>query len=494
MKNRYLILLVLTLFIAAGCTDRFEDFNKDRKNPPATTPESLFSYGLIELSDQISSTNVNLNVFKLWSQYWTETTYIDEANYDILNRTVADGTFRALYRNSMKNFRDAKTILMEDEPERVGDIAVLEILEAYTMVELIDLFGDVPYEEALDNDIVAPKFDDAASLYLALGAKVQAAITTLDEASVTFGSEDFVFGGDTELWGRFGAGLLIKMGITIADVDETTAEAWITANEAIAIDADGNGIEALLDYQSSFPNTNTLYEDLVLSGRSDFVAANTVVDIMNGLDDPRREVYFQLRDTSSIEGVEHFVYIGGAYGYPSPYSAYSAPGVIFEDATFPGLLMTESELLFYLAEAAARGMAVSNTDPEVYYNDAITSSINWWAAMGGTSLDAAAYLANPAVAYATAEGDWKQKIATQSWIASYSRGFIGWTTWRRLDWPIFNLAERTDSHADIPTRFTYPVNEQTLNADNWSAASTAIGGDFLTTKLYWDINPVNVPE
>jgi hypothetical protein len=67
----------------------------------------------------------------------------------------------------------------------------------------------------------------------------------------------------------------------------------------------------------------------------------------------------------------------------------------------------------------------------------------------------------------------------------YNRGFESWTEWRRLDYPIFNVpANKT--YADIPTRFTYPVGEQTLNEANWKAASTAIGADKVNTKLFWD--------
>jgi hypothetical protein len=39
-------------------------------------------------------------------------------------------------------------------------------------------------------------------------------------------------------------------------------------------------------------NTNPVWVDLVQSGRSDFVIANTLVDFMNNLSDPRRAVYF----------------------------------------------------------------------------------------------------------------------------------------------------------------------------------------------------------
>jgi hypothetical protein len=41
-------------------------------------------------------------------------------------------------------------------------------------------------------------------------------------------------------------------------------------------------------------------------------------------------------------------------------------------------------------------------------------------------------------------------------------------------------------YSDIPVRFTFPVNEQTLNAASYKAASTAIGGDLVTSKIFWD--------
>ncbi len=44
------------------------------------------------------------------------------------------------------------------------------------------------------------------------------------------------------------------------------------------------------------------------------------------------------------------------------------------------------------------------------------------------------------------------------------------------------------TYADIPKRMPYPYNEDTMNKDNWAAASTAIGGDEATTKLFWDKN------
>jgi hypothetical protein len=41
---------------------------------------------------------------------------------------------------------------------------------------------------------------------------------------------------------------------------------------------------------------------------------------------------------------------------------------------------------------------------------------------------------------------------------------------------------------DLPTRLFYPISVQTLNTVNYQAASNAIGGDQMNTKLIWDVN------
>jgi hypothetical protein len=170
----------------------------------------------------------------------------------------------------------------------------------------------------------------------------------------------------------------------------------------------------------------------------------------------------------------------------SLYADHSHVNSAILDPTFPGLIFTYSQVLFYLAEAAARGYNVGMTDEEAY-EAAIIESITWW---GNSQEEAEQYLANEEVAWATADGDWRRKIAYQSWIAGYLDGFLSWTTWRRLDYPVLNITPTNPDIVDvtdIPVRFTFPVNEQTLNADNYAKASEMIGGDDLTNKIFWDV-------
>jgi len=134
-----------------------------------------------------------------------------------------------------------------------------------------------------------------------------------------------------------------------------------------------------------------------------------------------------------------------------------------------------------LAEAIERGFQVEGTAEE-HYNAAIRASVEYW---GGTPAEADLLLANPKVAYSTAPGDFRQKLGMQSWLTLYNRGFEAWTAWRKFDYPI--LEAPPDAMSDVPVRFTYPITEQTLNAESYNAAADVIGDDEVTTKLFFDV-------
>jgi hypothetical protein len=162
---------------------------------------------------------------------------------------------------------------------------------------------------------------------------------------------------------------------------------------------------------------------------------------------------------------------------------------LLQTPAYPVTLFDYSEVEFLLAEAVERGYDVGAGTAAEHYDKAITASVEDW---GGTTAQAAAYLTNPRVAYATAEGDWRQKIGTQSWLAYYNRGFEAWTQFRRLDFPL--LVAPPDALSPLPIRYTYPIEEQTLNGTNWENAGTDIGGDAVDTQLFWDVTYTPLPE
>ncbi|MEI6061967.1 MAG: SusD/RagB family nutrient-binding outer membrane lipoprotein [Bacteroidota bacterium] len=474
MKRLSFVIIVL-LGIMTSCTKNFEDFNTDKKRPVVVPAENLFANAQKALADQEASTNVNLNVFKLWAQYWTETTYTDEANYDIITRPIPDNDFQTYYRNILEDLKDAKAVLGATTvigdiatAEKANKTAIIDCMQVYTFAQLLEIFGDIPYTQALDITNIYPKYDNALDVYKDLLVRLDADLAGMNDAYGSFGTADLYMGGDVAMWKKFANSMKVRIGITIADGDNATAKAAVESGYAGAFAPDDKCQLVYLDAT----NCNPLYADLVQSGRSDFIGANTFIDALNTLADPRRASYF-----TQFDGA----YVGGPYGESNPFAQFSHVADAIEVPTFPSVLLDGTEIAFYLAEAAERGYTVGGTATS-YYNAAITSSFNTW----GVSADAAAYLAKPSVAYATATGNWKQKIGTQAWIAYYTRGQVAWTSWRRLDFPVLNLPPTITSNAEIPVRFTYPVKEQTLNKDNFTAAVTAMGGNTLTTKLFWD--------
>jgi hypothetical protein len=473
------ISFIAIALIASSCQKNLEELNLDVKRPSAGSVPSgtVFSTAETNLFEQMVTTNVNRNVFRLFAQQWTETTYTDESNYDITTRKIPDAVWSRMYIGILNNLKEAKALVTAETPigasetaAKANKLLIIELLNIYSYQVLVDTFGDIPYTQALDPSSVNPKYDDAKTIYADLVKRINAATSSINTAESSFGDADLVYGGDMTKWKKFANGLKLKIGLSLADADAATSKTLIEdASKGVFT---SNADNTKIDYSASVPNTNPVWLDLVQSGRHDYVPANTVVDITNTLNDPRRAAFF-----TTLGGK----YVGAQYAAGGNYTNFSQIGNLFFTPTMEGVIMDYSEVAFGLSEAAARGYSVGGS-AEDFYNKAVTASIKYW---GGSDADATTYLKTPNVAYTTAKGTYKQKIGTQKYLALYNRGFEAWTEWRRLDAPTFNVpANKT--YADIPVRFTFPVGEQTLNQANWSAASTAVGGDKLTTKLFWD--------
>lgn len=462
------IIVSLALITTLSCGDLTE-LNKDIKNPEEVPSGALFANATKDLFDFMTECNVNVNNFRLWAQQWAQTTYADESNYELVERDVNGRAWNILYSSVIRDLDEAKKFILEDQnlsdSEINNQLAMAEVLQVFTYHVLVDIFGDIPYTEAMTED-VTPKYDDDQAIYADLAIRLDAAIADLGGDS-RMGASDLVYGGNADSWKLFANSLKLRMAIRMGD--QTMAESAV-ASGVFSSGAD----DFSLAYESSTPNTNPVWVSLIQSGRSDFIATSTLVEPMKALSDPRLPFYFQ----DLIAGE----YLGGAYGDNNNYNAFSHPGVAQEDPTFPGMIMSYSEVSFLLADAASRGYNVGGT-VEQFYNSGIQESILYWGA-GQTDVDT--YLANPDVAYTTAPGTAIEKIAMQKWISLYDQGFEAWSSYRLYDYP--NLPLAVQAQIPTPARYTYPVTEYSLNEENVISAGAAIGGDALATRVFWDKN------
>lgn len=479
MKKLYIILL--SVLLLASCVDSLDEYNVDQKRASTAPPETLFTNALKGLSDALTTPNVNNNNFRLYIQQWATTTYLQEPRYDLTSRIIPQNLWQSMYKDVISDLRESKRLLEADQFIPAADksmrLAQIEIIEVYAWSVLVNTFGNVPYSEAFNFQNPVPVYDDAATIYNDILNRLDAAMGSLVTGSVGFQTGDLLYGGNAARWTKFGNSLKLKLAMVIADVNASKAKTLV--EQAASNVFTSNTDNARFPYLQSPPNNNPLSANLNpnFSTRQDYVVASAFVNTLNSTNDPRRLFYF-----TTVGGQ----YVGGNYGFANAYADFShvSDKVIAPD--FEALLLDYSEVEFLLAEAVERGFAVAGT-AEQHYNAAVQASIVYW---GGTPAQAAAYLMQPAVAYTTASGNYKQKIGVQKWIALYNRGFDAWIEWRRLDAP--SILPPTGGTApaglSIPVRLIYPINEQTLNGDSRAAAADAIGGDLATTKLFWDIN------
>ncbi|SFZ89273.1 Starch-binding associating with outer membrane [Flaviramulus basaltis] len=483
MKKIFLTVLSIISLVSCKSDDAYENLNRDPKNPTQVDASFLFNSATKSLFDQMTSTSVNNNIYRMLGQHWTETTYVDEANYDFNTRNITDSHWSEMYRDVLLDLTTASENVNASpdltQAEKDSRNAQIEVLMIYTWAQLVETFGDIPYSQALNaGEYVLPGYDDAATIYSDLLSRLTSVIPAI--SGTGFGSSDPIYSGNVGAWKKFANSLLLRMGLRVVDAPgmSTVAQSAITSAVSGGV-FESNDDNASLAYASATPNTNPLWVSLVQSGRADFVAANTLVDFMNNLDDPRRAVYFD-------QNLGADTYEGGPYGENNSFSSYTHirgydDGAGLHDPTLPASLIDYAEVCFYLADAAERTISGTPAAAQGFYDDGITASFEYW---GATDVDT--YLANPDVDYTTAPGDWKEKIGNQFWLAMYNRGFEAWTAWRVYDTPTFNLPAVSGS--PVPTRYTYPISEQNLNETNYNAGSSAIGGDSQTTKLFFDVN------
>ncbi|MGY3053212.1 hypothetical protein ACVWYG_001410 [Pedobacter sp. UYEF25] len=471
MKKIFLIFV--PIFILSACTKDLTSLNVDPKNPLNVPSSALFTNAQRSLSNVLTSSNVNSNIFRLVEQQWQETTYTDESNYDFTTRPIPDNLWNVLYSVVIKNFDETKKKVAQDVADPAvlkNDIAITDIMQVYAFYYLVTTYGDIPYSQALDITNTFPKYDDAKTVYYDLLTRLDADIAALNPAAGSFSGADIIYGGDVTSWKKFANTLKLKMGITIADSDPTKAKTVVesAAPNAFTSAADN----ALFRYQSSPPNTNPIWVDLVQSGRKDFVGASTLVDKLKSLADPRLPLYL------TVDGAGG--YSGGTPGESSAYATFSKPAVALTAPDYPSLLLSYSETELNLAEAVERGFSVGGTAIG-HYNAGVTASIKYW---GGSDANATIYLATPGANYLTAAATYKEKIGIQKWLALYNRGWDAWIEQRRLDFP--KLLPPASAQSGFPVRLRYPINEQNINTSNYKAAATAIGGDKVETKLFFD--------
>ena len=483
-----ILITIALLGVFAACED-ITSIDKDPKRATIVQAQTLFANGQKNLMDWVGDCNVNLNIFRLVTQQWTETTYIDESNYDIHTRPIPDDQWNAIYRDVLRDLKEAHDLVGKNTDAGVvpqaqaNQKAMIEIMQVLSWSIIVETWGNAPFTEALDAvKFPTPQYDDGATIHAALITMLDGAIAALDPSAGGFDAgSDLLYDNNIGAWKKFANSLKLRLGMLIADSDPAAASTIV--QQAIAGGVfTSNDDNAIFQYLDAPPNTNQVWVNLVQSGRNDFVLADTFVDYMNSRNDPRRPAYMTFDNSGTA-------YSGGIYGSNNNWATYSHVADPMLAPSFEGVLMDYSEVEFFLAEAAARNMGgLTVAQAQAHYVAGINASMDYWNQFvdGGIAAgDVTAYIAGAGV---VSGANYKQLIGMESWVALYNRGFEAWTKYRRLDFPV--LVAPSDALSGVPQRYTYPVNEQNLNKANYEKALSDEGMaiDKVENKLFWDKN------
>jgi len=191
------------------------------------------------------------------------------------------------------------------EAGQTHHIAIGQFIEAYTMVTLVDFFGDVPYTEALDGaNNLNPVLEPGAEIYDKALILLTQAIDNFSSDASTEPQSDLFYNGDYDKWIKAANTLKMKIYLQRRLVDGSALSSFN------AIVASGNYITNTADdFEYNWPATSNSNPDTrhprygldyTASGASDYMS-NWLMNLMDTSNDPRIRYYF-FRQTNAVPG------------------------------------------------------------------------------------------------------------------------------------------------------------------------------------------------
>ncbi len=475
--NRLLSFFLILVF-GISCGD-VEELNINPNQPTEVPPANLVTQAQFSLPNLYWSRDMNFEYGMLFVQHIAQDEYTEEQRY---NFTAADfdNGWNSVYAAGLYDLQAARELIELDESlsvaQRDNQLAVIDIMMAFGFQMATDIWGDIPYSEALTGDITQPVYDTQESIYTDLISKVSEAVASITTDASGFSStEDIIFNGDMDGWQKFGNGLLLRMGMRIADANSSLASSTVSAALGGNI-ISSIGEEANLVYRTEDALSNPFWFDASAAGgsRDDFRITAELLGTLQAMGDPRETIYADPTPSGEYVGMPYGLTDNAAFELKATTSDLG--DAVEGSPTNPACMLRYSEVKFLHAEAIERGFVTGDAESE--FNAGVTAAMNEW---GITDTGAiSAYLAaNP-----YNSSNWEESIGLQMWISLYTNGLEAWATWRRLDQPVLAVPAAA-VEPTIPVRGLYPTDEGATNQVNLGAVPY---DDALSTKLWWDVN------
>ncbi len=479
MKTFKNIFCCLVLGLVLGsCTSDFEKINTNNNSPIDVQPSLLLRSVIWDYNENMAYEGFVSG--GLLSQHFTAVDFNLFDRHSLLEPQFGGNPWPFIYENLRNN-----EIVLE-KAISIPTFEVYEgparILKAYMAMELTDIFGDVPYSEALNgkNGVFNPSYDNQSDIYLSddgIIDNLRKAKEAIDNYQGNIPLEgDILYGGDLNQWRKLASSLLIKAYVRISDVLTTGINLQTLYEEGDFISASED--DATFHFTDGAPN-NFRMATARIGDFNIYIMSETSEELLKEYKDPRIGKFFR---TTGNDPMEYRGFLNGPDASQTTISIadYSLAGTVFRENTgaLKANIMTAWETNLFLAEAAHKGIITA--DAKVLYDLGVSQSFDYWEVEMPSD-----YLENEGF---YSETDGLEQIITQKWISSYIKGFEGWIEYRRTGFPELKTVSASLNDNVIPVKMPYPIDEAALNSAAFNEATSSIGGNSINAPVWWDVD------
>jgi hypothetical protein len=421
--NKKLLTLFLPLLMTAGCSDYLDVNHNPDVIEEVPTANVLLPNAELNIAANLMGWHFGFGG-GFWVQYWTQS--YSASQFKFLCEYKPDGfatAYQSIVPGALTNLkritRLADTTISTQKPYYF----IGEALSIFTWQIVTDVWGDIPYSEALrgDEQLLNPKFDTQQSIYADLQRRIDALLAMdLSNASypTTEAKYDMIYGGDMDKWYAFANSLKLKLALRLSEAGSYNNAAvlsfiesgvdLLTASAKIPASTWNDAQEGKRHPMREFELGSASYFGSNVKGCKSFV------DYLSTNSDPRLSKLFSGTKAPFFGDFDSKLDSDGngttddkeTYA-TSSFQASAAPAIYMDL-----MLMSDWEVNFYIAEVYAR--ANNFAKAKEYYDAGVTASL----AQQGISATAIIAPSGYAEFTAAATEDAIKQIAMQKWVAN----------------------------------------------------------------------------
>lgn len=292
MKTLTKILAALFLISSLYSCESWLDVNKNPDTPTDDViAESVLLPGIISTISYELAGGFPARYANAWvGQFSLNGPAPDVQTFRIMDTDVNNTWEYTLYTNVLKNSK-----LLITKAEQNGNTyyaGIGKVLTAYSLAVTTDLWGDVPWSEALDaENFPKPKFDSQEAVYESIFSLLNDAIEDFNssaEQAEEPGNDDLLYFGDISLWKKFAYSLIgrYQMRLSYAKGGEAQANLVLTAlSNAFTTNSD----DADFSYYDKTGEENPWFQ--WMSKYNTLYLDTNIYIILKKYDDPRSYIF-----------------------------------------------------------------------------------------------------------------------------------------------------------------------------------------------------------